>query len=100
MDGLHFDLKAKYSLVGTDLNAGFGYVGQHIHDLCYADDHCFIAARPIQLYLILDFVFDWLASAGMEISAEKTGIMTFGGPSIPGEVWRVRGKDLKTDHQL
>ena len=94
MDGLHFDLKAKYSLAGADLNAGVGYVGQNILDLCYADD-CFLAARPIQLYLILGFVFDWLASAGMQISAEKTGIITFGGPSIPGEVWRVRGKDLK-----
>ena len=89
----------KYSLAGPDFKAGVSYAGHHILDQCYADDHCFLADRPMQLYLILDFVFNWLASAGVEISAEKTGaslasIMTFGGPSIPEEVWRVRGKDL------
>ena len=29
------------------------------------------------------------------LSILQTGIMTFGGPKIPGQVWRVRGKDLQ-----
>ena len=95
MDGLHIDLRLQFPFAGPQLNAGAYWCGQYIRDLCYADDHCFLASTPLQVYLVLDFVFDWLARTGMEISAEKTGIMTFGATSISGKEWNVRGKELQ-----
>lgn len=89
LDGLHAALLEGAPEAGPQLRGG-----QRVPDLGYADDFCLLATSAEGLQSLLDTAHGYLSSLGMEVSAEKSCVLVFGGGAA-GARWSCGGAVLQ-----